>query len=89
MKIKDCVKGMLKWKHITQMELTERLGLKRQSALANALARGNMTIETLVKYCDACGYEVVIQPKNVRGKRPDGQFVIDETGPDKKEVAEA
>lgn len=84
MKLKDAVKGMLKFRHKTQMELAEDIGVKRQSGIANALVRGNMTVETLVRYCDACGYEVVIQPSNTRGKRPEGQFVIDETGPKKE-----
>lgn len=88
MTLKDCVNGMLKYRHSTQTELTEKLGLKRQSAIANAMYRGNMTVETLVKYCSACGYEVVIQPTSVRGKRPDGQFVIDQTGPAARKKAD-
>lgn len=84
MKLKDAVKGMLKFRHKTQVELAEGLGIKSQGAIANALVRGNMTIETLVRYCNVCGYEVTIQPINVRGKRPEGQFVIDETGPAKE-----
>lgn len=85
MKLKDAVKGMLKFRHKTQMELAEGIGIKRQSAIANALYRGNMTVETLVKYCEVCGYEVVIQPTNTRGKRPEGQFVINETGREDEE----
>jgi len=79
MNIKEAVKAMLKYRHKTQMELASDLGLGSQSTIGNALGRGNMTVETLVKYCDACGFEVVIQPTNVRGKRPEGQFVIDDT----------
>ena len=84
MTLKQCINGMLKWKHITQTELAERLNLKRQSTIANALSRGNMTVETLVNYCDACDYEVIIRPKGTRGKPVDGSFVIDKTGPEKK-----
>lgn len=80
MNMKDSIVAMLKLKGMTQMDLAERLNLKCQSAVANALYRCNMEVGTLVKWCGACGYEVVIQPKNVRGKRPDGQFVIDSAG---------
>ena len=89
MTLKECVVSMLKFKNITQTDLTQRLGLKRQSSVANALYRGNMTVETLVKYCAACGYEVAIQPNKLPGSRPKGQFVIDQTGPsDGKKVDE-
>lgn len=85
MTLKDCVKGMMKYKHVTQTELVKMIGLNSQSSIGNALGRGNMTVETLVRYCEACGYEVCIQPNKITGKRPEGQFVITETGPTKKE----
>lgn len=84
MNLKDAIKGMLKFRHKTQQELAEGVGVKGQSSISNALCRGNITVETLAKYCAVCGYEVVIQPSNTRGKRPEGQFVIDETGPKKE-----
>lgn len=84
MNVKDCVKAMLKYKNTTQWELADKIGMKNQSAIGTALSRGNMTIETLVRYCEACGYEVCIQPNKITGQRPNGQFVITETGPTKK-----
>lgn len=84
MTLKECINGMLKWRNKSQVALAEELSLNRQSTIANALSRGNMTVETLVKYCNACDYEVIIRPKETRGAMTKGAFVLDVTGPSEK-----
>lgn len=77
MNLKECVVLMMKSCRMTQARLAASVNVS-QTTIANALARGNVEVKTLLKWCEECDYEIVIQPKNVRGKRPDGQFVITE-----------
>lgn len=60
----------LKW-------LSDRLSYKSPSALTTQLARGNITLQTFYKICEAMDYEITIQPKGKRGTRPTGQIVVD------------
>ena len=79
MDFSDCIKAMMKSCRMTQADLAAK-SQTYQQAISNAFKRNNTEVRTLVKWCDLCGYEVVIQPKNIRGKRPEGQFVIESAG---------
>ena len=61
----------------TQSWLAEKLGYKNRSAINNQLARGNITLQTFYKICEAMDYEITIQPKGKRGARPSGQIIVD------------
>lgn len=74
----DVIRALLKEYKKSQTELAAELGYARASSINNMIASGNVEVSTLVKICDAFGYEVSVQPKRQRGARPDGQMVIDE-----------
>lgn len=83
MTIRETIKALLKYKKTTQTALAEKMGYSSQSGIGQILQRGNMTVETLIRICDALDYEVTIQPKR-GGRRPEGQFIITLEKGDKK-----
>lgn len=80
MKLADAIEQLLKQNAKKKGWMAETLGWSSPSAVGNTLRRGNMTIETLLKLCDALGYEISVQPKRRAGSRPNGQIVIDGLG---------
>lgn len=66
----------------TQSRMAKELGLGRQSAIANRLARENISIINAIEMLDKMGYEIVFQPVS-GGRRKDGAFVIDGVDPAK------
>lgn len=55
---------------VTLDVLRDRLGYKSISGVSDRLARGkSIKVDTYVKFLDALGYEVVIQPKTARDPR--------------------
>ena len=55
--------------------VSERLG-SGPSQFSSMLKRNNPSLPTLLRVCDALGYEVWLSPVGTR--LPDGSFVIDE-----------
>lgn len=80
----DAIRALLKESKKSQMALAEELGYARASSINNMIASGNVEMNTMVRICDALGYEISVQPKRQRGARPDGQIVIDEVVPNGK-----
>lgn len=64
----------------TQSRMAKELGLGRQSAIANRLARENISIMNAMEMLNKMGYEIVFQPIS-GGRRKDGAFVIDGIDP--------
>ena len=66
--IKDIMKQSTP--RITLDVLRDRLGYKTVSGVSDRLSRGDtMTLKNYVRFLDALGYEVVIQPKTARDPR--------------------
>ena len=66
--IKDIMKQCTP--RITLDVLRDRLGYKTVSGVSDRLSRGDtMTLKNYVRFLDALGYEVVIQPKTARDPR--------------------
>lgn len=76
MTITLAIKEIMKNRGITQNELKEKLGYKTQSAVAERLKQKSIGVDKACEMLDAIGYEMVIQPKNTRGKRAIGAYVI-------------
>lgn len=66
----------------TQLRMAKELGLGRQSAIANRLARENISILNAMEMLNKMGYEIVFQPIS-SGRRKEGAFVIDGIDPPK------
>ena len=79
MQIKDAVKVLVKDNNKTQSWLSERMGYNNPTGVANMLARGNLTLDTLYTICEVMDYEITIQPKRRSGARPQGQIVLEGT----------
>ena len=55
---------------VTLDVLRDRLGYKTVSGVSDRLSRGDtMSLKNYVRFLDALGYEVVIQPKTARDPR--------------------
>ena len=66
--IKDIMKQSTP--RVTLDVLRDRLGYKTVSGVSDRLSRGDtMTLKNYVRFLDALGYEVVIQPKTARDPR--------------------
>lgn len=76
MKINEAIKLAMKNQKTTQQQLADRIGAKSQSVISERLKTVNLTTDTVLEMLDAIGYELVIQEKK-RGRRPEGQIVID------------
>lgn len=76
MKITDAIRAAMKNQKISQVRLTEQLGLKSQSVVAQRLRTDNLSVDTVVEMLDSIGYEMVIQEKK-RGRKTEGQLVIE------------
>lgn len=76
MQFKEMLKHIIKEKKETQTSFATKVGTT-QSAIGNALKRNDVYVSTLIKWCEANGYEVVIQEKKA-GRRRDGQIVLEQ-----------
>lgn len=74
MQFKDMLEQILKEKKMTQVAFAEMVGTT-QPAIGNARKRNDVYVSTLIKWCNALGYEVVIQEIKP-GRRKDGQIVL-------------
>lgn len=77
---KETIEKLLKDNNKTKSWLAEKLGYALPTGVTNMLARGNITVDTLIKICNLLDYEVSIQPKRRAGSRPQGQIVIERSG---------
>lgn len=75
--LKTVVKQLVKDNNKSMKWLSEKLGFKYQATLNTQLGRGNITLQTFYKICEAMDYEITIQPKGKRGTRPTGQIIVD------------
>ena len=77
MRQKEAIERLLKDNNKTKRWLADKLGYALPTGVSNMLARGNVTLNTLIKICDVLEYEITIQPRRRCGPRPAGQIVID------------
>lgn len=64
MKTKEAIKTILKQEHMTQKELSERLGYARPTGFSTILKTNNPSVGKLVYIMSELGYEVVLRPKS-------------------------
>ena len=74
---KEVIKEMLRVNNKTQKWLADALGCASIGSIASMLKLENITINNLYSICEALGYEIIVQPKNKRGIRPQGQLVLE------------
>lgn len=60
---------------VTLDVLRDRMDYKSISGVSERLRGKSMKVDTLVKFMDALGYEVVVQPKTAREAR-DGSYKV-------------
>lgn len=77
MKQREVIKQLLKDNNRNQVWLAQQLGYAKSNGISQMLKRGNITVDTLYKICEALDYEITIQPKRRAGKRPQNQLVIE------------
>lgn len=51
---------------VTQEVLAERLGFATKSGVSERLRGNSMRVDNYVRFLDALGYELVVQPKTAR-----------------------
>ena len=73
MKLKDAVKQMISCVGLTQRELSAELYSGNVANISVPLSRNSMKVETLIKWANQCGYDLVLQPA---GCAVDGQIII-------------
>jgi hypothetical protein len=54
---------------VTQDVLRERLGYSAVSGVSERLRGKSIKVDTYVKFLDALGYELIVQPKTARDAR--------------------
>lgn len=74
MQFKDTLEQILKDKKMTQMAFAELVGTT-QPAIGNARKRNDVYLSTMIKWCNALGYEIVVQEVKP-GRRREGQIVL-------------
>ena len=72
----DAFKEMMKTRGMNQSWVTKKMGYKSSSALWSIIAKNNTTVDTLLRVCDILDYDIVLQPKRMRGRKAEGQIVI-------------
>lgn len=60
---------------VTLDVLRDRMGYKSVSGVSERLRGKSMKVDTFVKFMDALGYEVVVQPKTAREAR-EGSYKV-------------
>ena len=74
MNITTAIRGIMKKEKITQLKLSELLGLKGQNSVASRLNRGNTTVTSSLELLHALGYVLIAQPDDM--PLPDGATLI-------------
>ena len=54
---------------VTLEVLRDRLGYKTVSGVSERLRGKSIKVDTFVRFLDALGYELIVQPKTTRGAR--------------------
>lgn len=62
---------------VTLDVLRDRLDYKTVSGVSERLKGASMKVDTFVKFLDALGYEVIVQPKTTRSAK-DGAYKVGE-----------
>lgn len=65
---REIIKVALKSRGYTQAMLASMLGFKGQNAVAERLRGNAINVDTLLKFLNAMGYELVIRDKNKSNK---------------------
>lgn len=76
MRIGEAIKLAMKNQKTTQEKLAKMVGAKSQSVISQRLGMKNLSVNIVLEMLDAIGYEMIIQEKK-RGRRPEGQIIID------------
>lgn len=63
MKTQQAIKKLLNQEHMTQTDLSDKIGYARVTSLNTVLRSNNPKIESLIKITDALDYEIVLRPK--------------------------
>ena len=75
MKPKDIVKEIMRREGVGIAELGRRMGMPMTKANNRLTQSDNATMKSMVEYCDALDYKIVIMPKG--GKTPKGGYEVD------------
>ena len=60
----DIIKKMLENEHMSQTELSQKMGYSRLSSFNTLLRNGNVTTAKLLEICEILGYEMILRPVN-------------------------
>lgn len=75
MNISEALKILFLRTGTTQKHAAEKLGYKSSAYISNVLSRGNLTLETLARLCQALDYTIILRPNNIRATSE--EIVID------------
>ena len=75
MLIPEVIRSVMKITNTTQKRLADMCGNKSQGSIGMAL-NSKIMANTMLKWFDKMGYEVIVQPKT-SGKRRAGSFVLE------------
>ena len=64
MRLKDAVKNILVKQNKTQQWLSDKMGYSSRQVLHDALSRGHIRLDTLIRICNCLGCEVAILYKD-------------------------
>lgn len=73
--IKDIMKNSTP--KVTMDVLAERMGFASKSGVSERLRGQGMRLESFLRFMDALGYEVIVQPKTARPAK-DGSYKVGE-----------
>lgn len=80
MKFSDAFREIIKSRGYTQQSLAEKVGVK-QSSIGSMLAKGNPSVNAMVRYLSDAGYDVALVPKGAN--LPEGSRVLESTADDR------
>ncbi len=75
MKISEGIKELFSRTGAKQKDVAANLGYKSPAIISNAIARENITLDVLVRLCEALNYNVVLRPSVI--KASETEIVID------------
>ena len=64
MQLRDAVKNILAKQNKTQQWLSDKMGYSSRQVLHDALSRGHIRLDTLIRICNCLGCEVAILYKD-------------------------
>ena len=62
---------------VTQEVLAQRMGFAHTSGVSERLRGSSMRVDSYVKFLDALGYELIVQPKTTRDAKEGSYKVCD------------